>query len=123
MKKWIVWLPMAALAWTTFSCTKDTLGGNSYTDKVDCSGNAPSYTSNVKNLLNASCAQSGCHNTASHESGVILDTYAGAKSSFLNGKALCTIYYDCTPMPQGAGQLSSSNLDLLTCWVKNGCPE
>ena len=46
----------------------------------DCGGVAPTYNSDVKPILNASCAKSGCHDAITVQSGVNLSTYAGASA-------------------------------------------
>lgn len=97
-----------------------------YTATADCSKIDPAsntYNGDISSILNGSCGYAGCHDTKTKEADVILDTYAGAKSSFVNGEALCSINHDCEKMPQGAAKLSPATIELLTCWVKNGAPE
>jgi hypothetical protein len=106
------------------SCNKDSkYDAAYYSDKATCTTDTISYNGTVKAILNGSCAYSGCHSTKSKAEGVILDTYSSAKSEFSSGEALCTIYQDCTPMPQGAGKLSDDVIQKLTCWAKNGYKE
>lgn len=107
---------------TVYSCTKDGRDAAYYTDKTDCTASTPTYTANVQPILNASCALSGCHNASSRRAGVQLDNYTNAANEFTNGASLCTINHDCTPMPENSAKLPQSTIDLLTCWVKNGCP-
>ncbi len=105
------------------ACSKDT---NSYTDNVDCSkvnADQNTYTKSVKSIIDGSCAYSGCHDSVTAAEGINLSTYAKAKREFVSGDALCTIYHDCQPMPQGSDKLEQTVIDQLTCWVKNGAPE
>ncbi len=105
------------------ACSKDT---NSYTDNVDCSkvnADQNTYTKSVKSIIDGSCAYSGCHDSVTAAEGINLSTYAKAKNEFVSGDALCTIYHDCKPMPQGSDKLEQAIIDQLTCWVKNGAPE
>ncbi|MBK7789461.1 MAG: hypothetical protein IPJ54_12975 [Saprospiraceae bacterium] len=105
------------------SCGKDT---SSYTDKVDCSGidaDQNTYNKTIKTIVDGSCAYSGCHDSKTAAEGIDLSTYAKTKSEFVSGNALCTVYQDCKPMPQGTDQLDQETLDQLTCWVKNGAPQ
>jgi hypothetical protein len=115
---------------TTFfvvaSCGGDDKGTTKYTDAADCS-KVPAnnnYNTSIKPILASSCAFDGCHSTKTASDGVILDTYAGAKKSFVNGTSLCAINRDgCSPMPKGSDKLSGEILNILACWVKNGTPE
>jgi hypothetical protein len=81
------------------------------------------YSTLIKPILNSSCAFEGCHDTKTASEGIILDTYAGAKSSFLNGNSLCSVNHDCKKMPQGGDKLDAVTLNTLACWVKDGAPE
>ena len=119
---------LLALAFTAVLLTscKEEEGNEAsfYTEAADCTAVvALTYDLGVSAILNASCAYSGCHDTNSHEDNVILDTYAGAKASFLNGTSLCAINHDCKKMPEGGSKLPDDVIALLTCWVKEGCPQ
>ncbi|MBK8699728.1 MAG: hypothetical protein IPN29_09325 [Saprospiraceae bacterium] len=94
-----------------------------YTDIVDCTdidADQNTYDNRVKVILDGSCAFAGCHDAGTASNGIILDSYTGAKKEFVSGNALCAIYHDCTPMPQGSDKLSVEIIEELTCWVKNG---
>ncbi len=108
----------------TYSCgSEDT---NKYTSNVNCSS-VPAentYGKTVKPILDASCAFAGCHDTQTKAEGIILDTYEGAKASFVSGKGLCSINHDgCNDMPQGSPKLPAATLNILACWVKNNTPQ
>lgn len=109
------------IAATIFACTKDSV--STYTENVDCGTAVPTYTTDVKEIIDNNCALSGCHDSDSSEAGVDLEGYSAAKNEFLNGECLCTIYHDCKPMPEGASKLDDATIETLTCWVKNGCAE
>lgn len=115
---------MVGLTAVAISCNKDENASN-YTDSATCTSatDTVSYNGTVKAILNAKCAYSGCHSTQSKKDGVILDTYSSAKEEFSNGEALCTIYHDCTPMPEGGSKLADDVILKLTCWAKNGYKE
>lgn len=102
---------------------KDSASNDDYISSANCTGSTPTYNAQVKSIMTNSCATSGCHNATSKKDGIDLSTYALTKNIFLNGKGLCTIYHDCTPMPENAAKLSDATILLLTCWVKNNCPE
>lgn len=105
------------------ACTKDSIAVSSYTATANCIGATPVYSTEIKPILDSQCATSGCHNSTARAAGIRLDDYTNARNEFVNGKALCTVYHDCTPMPQGASKLKSSDILLLTCWVKDGSPQ
>lgn len=91
-----------------------------------CTGTTPTYNNDVASILNSNCASSGCHNSSSAKAGIKLDTYANASDQFKNNnKNLIAIHHGngVDAMPKGASQLSSSLINQLDCWVKNGCPQ
>jgi len=101
------------------SCGKDAI------DMVDCTGLAPTYTADIKAILNASCATSGCHNAVTKQSNIDLSSYGPASSESHNDRFLGCIQQKrgYNAMPQDAAKLSQDKIDLLTCWVQNGSPE
>jgi hypothetical protein len=109
---------------TIISCGSDST--NKYTDSVNCTA-VPAentYTKSIKTILDASCANAGCHDAVTKAEGIVLDTYAGAKSTFGSGKGLCSINHDgCKAMPQGGGKFSADVLNIFACWVKNNMPQ
>ena len=101
------------------SCTKD------QNSNFDCTGLTPTYTADIKQILNASCAKSGCHDAFSHQNGVDLSSYGGASDASRNSSFLGTIEHKSgfNPMPQDANKLSNDKIQLLNCWVQNASPE
>ena len=102
-----------------FSCGKENV------DVIDCAGSAPTYTADTKSILDASCAKSGCHDAATHESGYDFSTYAAAMSSSQSEAFLGAIQHKngCEAMPNDGPKLSLDKIKLLTCWSQNGSPE
>lgn len=105
---------------TLVMCQKDSTGTT-----YDCTGLTPTYTSDVKAIMNASCAISGCHDAASQEDGIDLSTYAKVKSESAKDRFLGAIEhrsgYDA--MPQGDSKLPDATIQKLYCWIQNGQPE
>jgi len=101
------------------SCTKD------QNSNFDCTGLTPHYTADIKPILNASCAKSGCHDAFTHQNGVDLSSYGNASDVSRSSSFLGTIEHKSgyNPMPQGANKLSNDKIQLLSCWVANGSPE
>ncbi len=100
-------------------CKKDSI------TTYDCSGVTPTYTANIKPILDANCATIGCHNASANSSGFNLSSYSGAKSASGNSSFLGSIQYKSgyKQMPQGAGKLSDADIKLISCWVQNGTPQ
>lgn len=100
-------------------CKKETI------DAYDCTGVAPTYTTDVKSILDASCATSGCHNASSAKGGYNLSTYQGAQQAAGKEAFLGSIQHKSgfSKMPRGGSKLAETNIKLISCWVQNGMPE
>jgi hypothetical protein len=94
-------------------------------DTVDCAGLTPTYTSDIKAILDASCAKSGCHNANDLANNYDFSQYATAAPISQGDRFLGAIQHKggFSAMPQGQAKLSQDKIDLLTCWVQNGSPE
>ena len=91
--------------------------------KYDCNGLTPSYTQNIKPILDNCCATSNCHSDSGEE--FDLSTYAGAsaaskKKSFM-GSIQHMPFYE--KMPKGADRLTDTQIHQISCWIENGSPE
>lgn len=93
--------------------------------QYDCTGLTPTYTANVKSILDTHCAYAGCHGGSNPQKGIDLSTYTKAKDESLNGSVVGSIQhlkgYD--PMPDGSAKLDEATIKLVSCWVQNGAPE
>ncbi len=109
--------------------TNDTPNPNAnstYTEAADCTSNNPTYTNDIKAILDANCATAGCHNATTASSGIDLSDYNGSASAVNTSSFLCSIHHgdgDCSHMPQGGPKMSDANITAITCWVKNGMPQ
>ncbi|MBK9103921.1 MAG: hypothetical protein IPL92_04985 [Saprospiraceae bacterium] len=112
-------LPACFFIIAVASCGKDPIS------TVDCAGVTPTYNLDIKFILNASCATSGCHDAASQQNNINLSAYGPASSESHNDRFLGSIQHKrgYKQMPQDAAKLSQEKIDLLTCWVQNGSPE
>ncbi len=108
-----------ALALTLIQCTKDTV------DTAACTGTTPTYTADIKAIMDASCATSGCHNATTKESGYDLSSYAGTKAGAAKTAFLGSIQHKSgyNAMPRGASKLSDAALTKIACWVQNSMPQ
>lgn len=80
------------------------------------------FSTDVMPVMTNSCNASGCHNTASASSGVILDTYAGVKTQALNGRLIASIDHINGTMPKGGAKLSTCTITKIQQWINSGTP-
>ena len=101
------------------SCKKDA------DDPIDCNGINPTYSADIKSILDASCAKSGCHDAITQEDGKNLSTYAGALAVSQTDEFLGAIQHQSgfVPMPHDGPKLPDDKIQLLTCWVRDGSPQ
>jgi hypothetical protein len=111
MKKYLIAVStLGILTLLPFSCKKT----------ADSSCNtSPTYTSDIKKIIDASCAISGCH-VAGSPNGVFT-TYAGLSKVISSGDLKRQVITNKT-MPQN-GSLSSSDYSKMNCWVQNNYAE
>jgi hypothetical protein len=111
--------PILFAAIVLISCGKDQI------DMFDCVGFQPTYTADVKPILDNTCGKSGCHNAASAMAGIVLTNYASASSASKSDRFLGSIQHKrgFEPMPEDAPKLSNDLVEMLTCWVQGGSPE
>lgn len=101
------------------ACKKDEI------ETYDCTGLTPTYTVDVKPLLDANCATSGCHDASSTANGLDYSTYettkSGASSDAFMGSMQHLSGYD--DMPRNGDKLSDTQLQTISCWIENGMME
>jgi len=101
------------------ACGKDAI------DMFDCAGVTPTYTIEVKPILDASCAKSGCHDAQTQENGFDFSSYSEAKIASQVENFLGAIQHKkgFEPMPNDSPKLSADKIKILSCWAQNGSPE
>lgn len=94
-------------------------------DPNECTGLSPTYTADIKPILDASCAKSGCHDAITAQNGVNLSNYTTASAVSQEERFLGVIQHRVgfTPMPFDGAKLPDHQVQLLTCWVEDGSPE
>ncbi|MFN8299174.1 MAG: hypothetical protein U0T75_08725 [Chitinophagales bacterium] len=123
MKKVVVALFTAGLIAGMGSCTKDKTGPiNTNCVQADTLN---TYTKTVKDIMDINCAFGGCHDAASAESGIILDTYEHTVDVAKNSaKFYCVMDWSCSPqMPDGMPKLDSADLAKIYAWRDNCYPQ
>ncbi len=99
------------------ACTKDKLS-EPITDECD---STLSYTSEIKNIIDGSCAISGCHASDGFAPGNF-ESYASMLSSLESG-LIKTRVVDLRNMPIAPGEISAENFEKIKCWLESGFPE
>ncbi len=101
------------------ACKKDE------TNTYECSTINPTNNNDVKTIIDANCATSGCHSATSRANGIDLSTYALVKSESENARFLGSIEHqsDYDNMPQSAAKLSDANITTIACWIEQGAVE
>jgi len=103
------------------ACTKDTV------TNVEgmCDTSAVTYSSDVADILNASCAITGCHVSGSQTP--LMSDFASASAASTAPNFLGAIKHEAgfTPMPfpPGSSQLEPCKIEMLEAWVEAGSPE
>ena len=81
----------------------------------------PTYTADIKTIIDAKCALSGCH-----DGSVPLpnfNKYPELKARVDNGKVKSFVFDLKIMPPSTATQLTDEEKELLQCWLDNGAPE
>ena len=114
---------MKKIATTTFliliftSCSSDSL--------EDLVGPLPedsttiTYKANVKSIIDQSCAVSGCHNAATNQNNITLETYEQVKDVMANRGGIDRMESIASPMPP-TGNLPSTTISIIKKWKEQG---
>ncbi len=91
----------------------------------DCAGLAPTYTKDIKPIMDASCATSNCHSSSTRASGIDLSSYNAVKSYSSNSKFISSMQHrsGVSAMPRGASKLDDNTIKQIYCWIQNGTLE
>jgi hypothetical protein len=118
MSKFIYFLLLTGLV-SVFSCSKD-----DNTTPANCTS-TPTYKTDIAAIMNASCAQAGCHSSSSRAGGYELSTYSGTKNAAGKSDFLKSIKHSSgvQAMPQGGSKLPDATITKIECWISNGTPE
>ncbi|MCB0600116.1 MAG: hypothetical protein KDC28_02770 [Saprospiraceae bacterium] len=92
------------------------MSGCTKTESIVCDGTTPSFASDVKPIIQSSCALSGCHASGSRNGD--FTSYSGLYADLVNGQFNREVLVNRT-MPEGSS-LSTSQLQTLQCWYDNG---
>ena len=111
-----------------FACTKDSTddpmdpntGGDP--NSMMCDTDGITFSAVVQPLLSANCATSGCHNSATMQSGLDLATYNSAKVIADDGRLTGVINHASgfPSMPRNASKLAQCTIDRIQSWINAG---
>src|SRR5687767_1820278 len=82
--------------------------------------NNPTYEADVKTIIEANCATTGCHNQGA--TFPPLTNYTQVKESAQNGNLLCEINAQCGVMPE-SGKMPQATVDVINLWAQQGYVE
>ena len=82
------------------------------------------YNNTIKTIYDANCALSGCHNGVTNQKGYNYSTYTASKQfSLAPYKNTLLNQLNSGSMPKDRAKLSQTQIDNITTWINNGCPE
>lgn len=89
----------------------------------DCAGITPTYSADIKPIIDSNCALPDCHHAGSPS--IKLSNYEQVKSESLDARFLGAIRQlpGYTPMPKGNLPLPDADVRKIACWINNGRPE
>lgn len=109
----------------------DTMGVD--TMGVPCDSNVVYFNKDILPILNSTCAKSGCHDAASHEEDLILDSYQNVmaanivKPNDLDGSDLYKVITSSDPdkrMPQPPNtKLTTNQILIISKWILLGAKD
>lgn len=100
---------IAFMAMLVLACKKETQ------DYVPTCSGTKSFVTDVKPLIDAKCATSGCHNAVSHAGGHTLTTY---DQIYAERTHIFSSVADGS-MPEGSS-LTDAQKDIILCWINQG---
>jgi hypothetical protein len=102
------------ITFISMSCSSD-----STEDLTEPTPTSVTYSANVKAIIDQSCATTGCHNSATSQSGLTLENYAQVKSAFQSRNALGRMESTSNPMP-ASGNLPNTSINIIKKWRDQG---
>ncbi|MCC6818123.1 MAG: hypothetical protein IT245_04465 [Bacteroidia bacterium] len=87
-----------------------------------CTNTAYTYDNDIKSIIDNNCAKT-CHSASNHASGINLSTHELVKEEALKSRFMQSLKHEgwISPMPKKSPKLSDSTLNVLSCWIENGC--
>lgn len=111
---------LLTIGFLAISCGDDDMPGP---DPEVCSTLSPGYMNDIKPIINATCAISGCHVTGFNNGDYT--NYDGLKLKADNGTLQKIVVEDQNMPPSnspGPTSLNDTEIQLIECWIADGAP-
>ena len=101
-------------------------GGGGNTSSDTCDQSKIYFQQQVLPLLVSNCAQSGCHDNATHREGIIIVSYAsvmqtaGVKAGNASGSKLYKVISSGSMPPNGYAAMTAAQKNLVYQWIQQG---
>ena len=120
MKK-LIYVPIIIIGFLA-ACKSTKPPVETTTVPLDCSNKTLTYTTDIKSIIETSCAK--CHNK-NNKAGYNFLTLESVKKAATSGELLGTIKHQkgYSKMPMGASKLPQESIDKIECWINNGMKE
>ncbi len=104
---------------TTIGCKKTA------TTTYDCTSVTPTYATDIKPIMDVSCASAGCHSASAKAQGIDLSSYAAVKLESSNKAFMGSMQHSrgYSSMPKNASKLTDASLQKIYCWIQNSTPQ
>jgi len=113
-------LPVLILCLGVFAIS---CGDDDATPAIDCTNSDPSYSMDIKPIVDATCALAGCHEANFLQGDYT--TYEGLKAKVDNGqlKERAVVNREMPPSnTNGPTELTTEQIKLINCWIEDGAP-
>jgi cytochrome c553 len=119
MKRTNILFGILAITLSISSCKKES------PITYDCTGLTPTYTVDVKPIMDARCATSSCHSANNKADGKDFSSYSAVSGYASNNAFMGSMQHlsGYKAMPQGSTKLSDTDLKTISCWISNGKPQ
>lgn len=92
-----------------------------------CDTDNMTYTADIKEIFDSSCAFAGCHDMDAALTIGSLSNYDNSVAFVDFGRLLGAINHEENfkpmPYPAGSAKISQCNIDKITAWINDGTPE
>jgi hypothetical protein len=106
-----------------YSCKKDS-ADVMFPDNGNCETINMKFSTDIKPILDNSCAFAGCHSTDTKAAGYAYQTHEEVLLSVNNGLLLGAIKHQSgfSAMPKGGSKLSNCQISKIESWINSGAP-
>ncbi|MBN4065911.1 hypothetical protein JYT51_01100 [Candidatus Amoebophilus asiaticus] len=106
-----------------FACTKDNADEPAEENLGDCDTTKVTWCNPVRDLIVSKCAISGCHDSQTATSGIVLEKYSEAKAKADDGRIKARAIDESPSSMPPSNPLSASDKQTIQQWLDGGAPE